>query len=124
MDPTIGPSPHLSSPPPIILPYFGVVRIADKTIKPHSTLDQDFNVAPQTVALHPPPPTPTMPQVQDDFYNMNMDNQLLFEPTFGGAPINWDFNVTVGPTMQGSFNGKLPGGLSMDIDSWSAVSPW
>jgi hypothetical protein len=116
------PSTNLANPPPIILPYFGVVRIVNRTIKPRSILAEDMKT-PKTVALHPPPPVPTIPQVQDDFYALNMENQNPFEPTFGGPnPINWDFNVTVGPAAVAAAGGAQAG-LSMDIDSWSAVFP-
>ena len=54
---------------------------------------------------------------------MNMDYSSLVEPRFGGSkPLDWDFNVAVGPTAV-PFGGEAPGGLSMDIDSWSAVCP-
>jgi hypothetical protein len=69
------------------------------------------------VALHPPPPTPTMPQVQDDFYAMNMENELLINQPFGGStPLNWDFNFAMDPATPGQV-----GGIPMDIEGWSSV---
>ena len=73
-----------------------MVRIADKRINTRPILEEDFSPKPKTVALHPPPPTPTMPQVQDDFYAMNMENELLINQPFGGStPLNWDFNFAM-----------------------------
>lgn len=116
------PSPDLPNPPPIILPYFGIVRIIDKKVHTRHLLGNEFNPpkAPQTVALHPPPPTPTVPQVQDDFFAMNMENNVLLDQPFGGStPLNWDFNFAMDPSSGTSFGnvGELP----MDIDAWSSV---
>jgi hypothetical protein len=112
------PTPELPNPPPIILPYFGIVRIADKKINTRPILEEDFNpTKPQTVALHPPPPTPTIPQVQDDFYAMNMENEFNIEQPFGGpTPVNWDFNFAMD-----SKTGGTPGQVPMDIEAWSSV---
>ena len=114
------PSPDLPNPPPIILPYFGVVRIADRKINTRPILEDDFNPRPpNTVALHPPPPVPTMPQVQDDFQAMNMDNELL-QPHFGeNTPFNWDFNFAMDTNATSREMGVLP----MDIEAWSSVFP-
>lgn len=50
-----------------------------------------------------------------------MDYSSLVEPPFGGTkPLDWDFNVAVGPTSV-PLSEQGAGGLSMDIDSWSAV---
>jgi hypothetical protein len=62
-----------------------------------------------------------MPQVQDDFYALNMGNDVLMDQPFGSsAPLNWAFNFAMDPS-----SGDLPGdfgGLPMDIDAWSSVS--
>ena len=61
-----------------------------------------------------------MPQVQDGFYAMNMDNDLLLDQTFGGStPFNWDFNFVIDPVKSTSAShiGEMP----MDIEAWSAV---
>jgi hypothetical protein len=59
-----------------------------------------------------------MPQVQDDFYAMNManDNLLMDQPFGGSAPFNWDFNFSFDPAMSGEL-----GGMPMDIEAWSSV---
>jgi hypothetical protein len=50
-------------------------------------------------------------------------NLTYSTPVFGAKePVNWDFNVTLGPTAIPG-DGREPGGLSMDIDSWSSVFP-
>lgn len=72
------------------------------------------------MALHPPPPAPTMPQVQDEFYTMNMNNELLINQPFGGsAPFNWDFNFEMDPASSPT-SGQV-GGMPMDIEGWSSV---
>ena len=65
------------------------------------------------MALHPPPPAPTIPQVQDDFYAMNMANELLLDQPFGNGTMNWDFNFAMNPTS----GTEVP----MDIEAWSSV---
>jgi len=62
-----------------------------------------------------------MPQVQDDFYAMNMENELLLDGTNGhnstGGPFGtgvlgqWDFNFAMDPTSDGA---------PMDIEAWSS----
>jgi hypothetical protein len=116
-----GHSTELSKPPPIILPYFGIVRIADTKINTRPILEEDFNPPkPQGLALHPPPPAPTIPQVQDEFYAMNMENEFNIDQPFGGAPLNWDFNFAMNPGSGGA-NAQV-GGIPMDIEAWSSVS--
>jgi hypothetical protein len=119
------PCSSLPNPPPIILPYFGVVRIADKRINARPILEGDFNPnPPKTVALRSPPPNPTMPQVQDEFYAMNVDNSSSGfnldqnrQPTFGGeTPFNWDFDFVMDPV-----GNKSSGQVPMDIEAWSSV---
>ena len=116
------PVPDLCKPPPIILPYFGVVRIADKKINARPILETDFEPKPQTVALHPPPPTPTVPQVQDDFYAMNMENggNFMDQPFGASIPFNWDFNFDMDPGVVG-VQSRQVGGMPMDIEAWSSV---
>lgn len=71
------------------------------------------------MALHPPPPNPTMPQVQDDFYAMNMNNEgLLLQPFDGSALRNWDFNFAMDPSFTNETSGQVP----MDIEAWSSVT--
>jgi hypothetical protein len=120
---TADPVPDLRKPPPIILPYFGVIRIADKHINTRPILETDFNPKPQTVALHPPPPAPTMPQVQDDFYAMNMESggSFMDQPFGSPAPFNWDFNFAIDPGVVAAQSGQV-GGMPMDIEAWSSVS--
>jgi len=61
-----------------------------------------------------------MPQVQDDFYAMNMDNELLINQPFGGSsPFNWDFNFAMDPVSSAT-SGQV-GGMPMDIEGWSSV---
>ena len=61
-----------------------------------------------------------MPQVQDDFYAMNMENELLMNQPFGGsAPFNWDFNFAMDP-LSTAMSGEI-GGMPMDIEGWSSV---
>lgn len=112
----------LPPPPPILLPYFGMVRIVDKQIDTRHILEQDFSdtttIQPPAVALHPPSPVTTVPQVQDDFYNMNMENEVLMDQPFGGsAPLNWAFNFAMDPA-ESQDVGQLP----MDIEAWSTVN--
>ena len=95
------------------------MRIADKRINARPILEDDLK--PRTLALHPPPPQPTIPQVQDDFYAMNMDNSELInmDQPFGGRPtLNWDFDFALDPTKNSA--GEL-GGMPMDIEAWSSV---
>ena len=116
--------PDLPNPPPIILPYFGIVRISDKKINTRQILEDDFNqntttAPPFAVALHPPPPSTTVPQVQDDFYAMNMESEISMDQPFGGsAPLNWAFNFAMDPA--DSQPGEV-GGIPMDIEAWSTV---
>jgi hypothetical protein len=116
-------SPGLPNPPPIILPYFGIVRIIDRKVNTRPLLEDEFNPPkPQAVALRPPP-NPTMPQVQDDFYALNMGNDLIDQPFGSSAPLNWAFNFAMDPS-SGDFPGDV-GGIPMDIDAWSSVlSSW
>jgi len=61
-----------------------------------------------------------MPQVQDDFYAMNMDNELLMNQPFGGStPFNWDFNFAM-DSLSSATSGQV-GGMPMDIEGWSSV---
>jgi len=114
-----GPSTSLHAPPPIVLPYFGVVRIADKSVKTNIPNEQ-YSSKPNAVALHPPPPTSTVPQMQDDFYNMNMEPQILLDQSFGGDnPLNWAFNFAMDPATA-TDPGQV-GGFPMDIEAWSSV---
>ena len=111
----------LPTPPPILLPYFGMVRIVDKKVDTRHILEQDFNNSrpsqPPAVALHPPPPVTTVPQVQNDFYNMNMESGVLMDQPFGGsAPLNWAFNFAMDPA-----ESRDVGQLPMDIEGWSTV---
>jgi hypothetical protein len=69
---------------------------------------------PAAVALHPPPPAPTMPQVQDGFYNMNMENEYIDQP-FGNMMLNWDFNFNIDPAVTAARE------TPMDIEAWSSV---
>ena len=93
----------------------------DKKITGRPVLEDDFNPKPGTVALHPPPPAPTMPQVQDEFYAMNMNNEAYMEQPFGGgSPLNWAFNFALDPTSAAE-SGTDVGGIPMDIEAWSSV---
>jgi hypothetical protein len=115
-----GGKPHwdLTSPPPIILPYFGMVRVADKNIHPSGVVLQQDAVLPQTLALKAPPPNPTVPQVQSDLSAMNMDGTFTAEAAFGDPQFNWDFNFAVDPAFGGS---SEIGSIPMDIEAWSSV---
>ena len=108
--------------PPIILPYFGVIRLGGRKINANPLLEEGFSPKPQktTVALHPPPPPLTMPQVQNDFYAMKMENEVLIDGANGtNAPApfgtselgKWDFNFAMDPTNDG---------IPMDIEAWSS----
>lgn len=115
--------PDLPTPPPIILPYFGIVRISDKKINTRHILEDDFNqsttIQPSTVALHPPSPVITVPQVQDDFYAMNMENEISMDQPFGRTePLNWAFNFSIDPA-EGHY-GEV-GNIPMDIEAWTTV---
>jgi hypothetical protein len=120
------PSHELTTPPPIILPYFGIVRIADKKLSPTGPILQQDAVLPHTLALKAPPHTPTVPQVQNDLSAMNMDGQNAFNamavqqqpPTFGDTAFNWDFDFAVDPVLGG--NSEI-GAIPMDIEAWSSV---
>jgi hypothetical protein len=60
-----------------------------------------------------------MPQVQDDFHAMNMDNEIL-QPHFGeNIPFNWDFNFAMDTNATSGEIGAMP----MDIEAWSSVFP-
>jgi len=95
--------------------------MADKKINTRPILQEDYNpLEPRAVALHPPPPTPTIPQVQDNFYAMNMENQFKLDQPFGGStPFNWDFNFAMDAGTGGT-TGQL-GEMPMDIEAWSSV---
>lgn len=119
-------SPDLPNPPPIILPYFGILRISDKNFNTRPTPEDTFPqpqtpmLGPSAVALHPPPPVTTVPQVQDDFYALNMENEISMDQPFGGgAPLNWAFNFAMDPAENNQL-GEV-GGIPMDIDAWSTV---
>lgn len=114
--------PSLKVPPPITLPYFGTIRIVDKKITGRSILEDDFNPKPATVALHPPPPTPTIPQVQDELLAMNVSGNSTTYQLFGDAPLNWDFNFAFDHT--GADQGADVGGIPMDIEAWTSVAPY
>jgi hypothetical protein len=61
-----------------------------------------------------------MPQVQDDFYAMNMDTELLMNQPFGSGSVNWDFNFAMDPSTASTSPGQV-GGIPMDIEAWSSV---
>lgn len=97
------------------MPYFGVVRIADKKIHTRAILEDDLTPKPpKAVALHPPPPAPVMQQVQEDFYNMTMKNEGLMNRRFENGTMNWDFDFAMDPAASGN---EVP----MDIEAWSSV---
>jgi hypothetical protein len=112
------PQQDLTSPPPIILPYFGIVRVADKNMHPSGVLLHQDAVLPQTLALKAPPPNPTVPQVQSDLSAMNMDGTFTAEAAFGDPQFNWDFNFAFDPVLDGS---SEIGSMPMDIEAWSSV---
>jgi hypothetical protein len=116
-DPSFRADPqHTVTPPSIVLPYFGTIRIVGEKLTSRPILEDDFNPGPPATALHPPSPTPTLPQVQQDFYVMNIDQNPLPQPFGTTEPLNWDFNFGLDPNLAGDVNA-----LPMDIDAWSAV---
>ena len=100
--------------------YFGYIRVVDRKMPPRPVLEEDFNPKPPTLALHAPPPTPpTMPQVQDDFYAMNMNSRgFSMDQPFGSGELNWAFNFALDPNK--TPDGNL-GSIPMDIEAWSSV---
>jgi hypothetical protein len=102
-----GPKIQLNNPPPIILPYFGIIRIVDKKVTGRSVLEDDFN--PKEVALHPPPPASK--PLQDEFHAMNFNEPFQF-----GDNLNWDFNFGITSASQGD--------APMDIEAFTSVSPF